>query len=1647
MRKIYVLNEQGNLETIDAGITSYSELSDAPIITSYKGVPLINSTIFINEETQELDIQSAPGHRWTEEEVLLWCQSVRVTARYDIITESEGAELLLVDYTNEMEGGRFRRITVEQDMVYDASAGWTPISDLSAKQLIFRITNLNDLIEPTFAVGSKVVMNCYYYSTVNDGTLTVKKGEKTVAATTLKRGQTTLVDLTYYIEDGDNVFTYLVTNNGSGTLKKEDASTVVIKGMQLTYTSRFSVTNIKQKDVSFTFNHSGSIPKTAEKCAYFTITNASGHVSHVTHLLENQVATGQETVVLSADYFDHGENVIETYLGARYIGAEEPYVTTEVQAYHFPYATNSSSIVMTYFDYASIQEWSTISIPYRIWNTDRATTDAIRLELKYYQKDNVAKYITQEYNSLTPVYVDNYLTANTEHKWQLSNMPYGVLTFNIYLGEFERNENNDIVMDEETNTPIYKEWKLYYSKVGVDIEQGEYSFNTIDGYLFNFAANDINSTNPFDVWTSKNYELELSGLNWITDGVKTETDRSIKLTSAGRMVMKDGADLFNYANGDAGMTVEFDFKVDSSADNTKPIIRYGDWNEEHQRWNSRFGIIVYPTHVAINYDTTSAATETLVINYQKGERINLGLTIDPSPDKNAAEGEVVTPVFIKVYLNGIISSVVLGSETVKYPLTLNRFEFNCSGNAFDLYGFRGYNRPLSSTEMLQNYISNFASVDTKTKMLVDNNIYDAKTPLVYGDEKTPISGEQEVSLQNTIGKIGCLVVIMDSLPTSKAYLPCHTVFYEKDNNNREVEWDDENNRSMATTYYKKADGSWNTKAIKVGGQGTSSMSYPRKNLKFKFKDKLYIKGHKDGKDKTITCKADYMDSSGANNICNAQITENAILRDRWVVNADNVTPAYLGARVNLDGFPVCIFHATHISADGIPYCLDENGTEIEPRYTGIYNFNYDKKPKALLGWEKYKDANGNTVKFKFQGFEFRDNTSTMCLQTGIPNFLEFVNADKGYEWRWTTQSDWVDDFHDMNLGILWDGAYASEKPINKADEKDDTIFEYTEADYIKYRIDKEVQVVPAFNQLFVENADGTNQLYRKIAENNYVPVNYSDLGQGGDAWHQDFGLKFATGEDGEPALYWQRPYGAQSTTKGLAGGSLYESGEGYYKYRRNPEHKCYFEYNDEEEYFNDLSKWSKVYNLSDLYVQKVTYTENPTGDYLKDPVDKLYHPYSYYTFYSKNGDGEYVADPNGTYIEKELDDDDNMTYTQATERFDRTVEYLSFSVNDKLIIKDLMKDIFANWYYCIDTLCHIKPVTDAEGNLSYPNYNKLIDCSQTYSDELGDNGNGLFILDALLNYYASSVTVGLCDNFCKNMMIHSYDDGKTWSPAWYDMDTCFGLNNTGFYVFDYDVDFQDPGVFNGSTSTLWKGLYTTFMTKIEQMYRELRDTNKLSYENNMKIIYDGNIKYKSESMYNSSAFDRYIVPKLENKSGTVLEAAQGNRLSLLKYWLSNRQTYLDSRYGSGIYSDDVANMRFYAPVSFDLNVVPDTTMYLGFSFNQAEADMPAPNSRSPKVKAGDTWSYHIDVVEPLNDLNTKIFGASHLLDFGDLGLTVPKYVDIKAAHLLRRLILGTDDPVALARHEQITKEQGLNIELPLKVSPNMKEIDLHNLKY
>ena len=173
----------------------------------------------------------------------------------------------------------------------------------------------------------------------------------------------------------------------------------------------------------------------------------------------------------------------------------------------------------------------------------------------------------------------------------------------------------------------------------------------------------------------------------------------------------------------------------------------------------------------------------------------------------------------------------------------------------------------------------------------------------------------------------------------------------------------------------------------------------------------------------------------------------------------------------------------------------------------------------------------------------------------------------------------------------------------------------------------------------------------------------------------------------------------------------------------------------------------------------------------------------------------------------------------------------------------------------------------------------------------------------------------------------------------------------------YDIDFMDldttgARAFNGSNSRLWELLYNNDMSSLKSMYQELRANNYISYDKIMNVLYNQNISFKSESLYNANAVYRYMEP-LAWHSNTKPEAAQGNRLQLLKYWNSNRQTFLDSRYEGNGWTTDTVVMRLNNTENVTFNLVPDTIMFLGANFNSGQATVPSVKSTT-KIQPGET---------------------------------------------------------------------------------------------
>lgn len=767
----------------------------------------------------------------------------------------------------------------------------------------------------------------------------------------------------------------------------------------------------------------------------------------------------------------------------------------------------------------------------------------------------------------------------------------------------------------------------------------------------------------------------------------------------------------------------------------------------------------------------------------------------------------------------------------------------------------------------------------------------------------------------------------------------------------------------------------------------------------------------------------YMDSSGANNIGCAQVLDDAIVRSKWID-----TPVYTDPtlRVNLDGFPIAMFWCKSSENKGgvvqnetAANVYDTNGTThlfdsvrpnadnpnigevtpLNPVYIGTYNFNYDKKAKKLLGWPE--DV--------FQGFEFRGNSSNCNLYQGFENMCAFCSTSEGFEWRWTYNSDWIDDYHDGNLSLTIDGGYFDGDVAQK----------YDEAAYLANR--SSITYLQPFNQFYVMKNGEKAQLFHEIEdpethELSYEPINYGSIDARNLGWNitncegiskPDLGICLECGmktgtKDSADSLLWQFPYGVD-VAHPL--GSEYPDGSHYYKFSWNPEHEFKYEYNDTQEYFTNNDNWTALYPLSEVKALEIHYTQDDDGLYYLDASvakDGMYHLIANY-----------------------LEEEQAAILEDVTHRYNRTAEYVAVTTSDTVYTHDFMREIFKNWCY----------VNEAVAHCDENNWKSVFDSRLTW----GNNGHGLFVYDSLTNYYGSSVFAGLCDNFAKNVFMHSYDNGLTWSPAWYDMDTSFGLNNEGAYTKMYDIDFMDldttgARAFNGSNSRIWTLLYNNAMADIKSMYQELRANNYISYDKLVQRLITDNIDYKAASLFNTNAVYRYMEP-LAWHSNTKPEAAQGSREQLIKYWSSNRQTFLDSRYEGNGWTTDTIVMRLNNTQTVSFNLIPDTNMFLGANFNSGQATVPSVKSAT-KVEAGQTWTCSYG---PSTNLNTYIYGASHLLEVGDLSLCNSTEYSIATATNLRKLKIGdkVHPPVVTTR---------LNLSTGAPYA-NLKEIDLTNTNF
>ena len=500
-----------------------------------------------------------------------------------------------------------------------------------------------------------------------------------------------------------------------------------------------------------------------------------------------------------------------------------------------------------------------------------------------------------------------------------------------------------------------------------------------------------------------------------------------------------------FAIRDVGMTLEIEYSTANVTDTDAELITcLGQLDN-----GNRYGLIVTPEEAKF---LTGVVTEAMdagqVLRYedsvgtkfQPGTNIRITYVFYPNVQTNEQR------TLIGFYVNGEESAASKWLDKVNFNIQ-SQLEFKSTGADLNVKSVRIYNKALTSDEVLNNYI-----VDR-------NHLEDADgEPGVRSlDEDNRVLNEGDtVSMEKLMGLMkkrrNSILVLIGTgsvgseVPSESDTLNVMDALAQLNNKKanklcREVRFYNGENRAL----------DWIARDIYLRIQGTSSVNYARKNLRFYFqktasgytarmtygeidgngqqsnptategkKNLFRLRGNSVGA-KLACAKCDFSDSSMTTNTGGAKfihdgMKEMGILTPAQQYAADHADTCKEDIRSAIDGLPCDLFVAKSV---------DEDLT-----YYGQYNMNNEKSDSyPIFGQDKtiggeqwgtgdtlnYLQANGDRPKEYLPiCIETLNNSNDLCLFRWLPStepdhtdFMDF-NFDGGFEFNHPKDVFWND---------------------------------------------------------------------------------------------------------------------------------------------------------------------------------------------------------------------------------------------------------------------------------------------------------------------------------------------------------------------------------------------------------------------------------------------------------------------------------------------------------------------------------------------------------------------------------------------------------------------------------------------------------------
>ena len=400
-------------------------------------------------------------------------------------------------------------------------------------------------------------------------------------------------------------------------------------------------------------------------------------------------------------------------------------------------------------------------------------------------------------------------------------------------------------------------------------------------------------------WSYEGVNAQMTGFNLKSDGWQPDDEGNTALRVLGDARVNIPFNIFGADFRTFGKTIEIEFA-------TRNVMNYDA--VVLSCWSGDRGIKITAQKALLKSERSEIFTQ-----YKEDEHVRVAFVVEKQAENR----------LLAIYINGIMSGVVQYPEIDNFaqspPVGITIGSNDCT---VDIYNIRVYGNNLTRYQIVDNWIADTQDVDTMIDRDTRNDVFDA-----YGN------------------------IAVAKLPKDLPYMVVNAAKYE---DLPQTETDEK----TVSGFYKDPlhpERSFTFENAIMEIQGTSSLTYPRKNYRFKFKGGLVVNGKLvyDYKlrptsypTNVFTFKADHASSEGANNV------ELAMLYNE---TCPVKTPPQLvdpRVRQGIEGYPCVMFYF-----DGTNY-----------NFLGKYNFNNDKSTAEVYGFKTGDES-----------WEIRTNNTDMAL--------------------------------------------------------------------------------------------------------------------------------------------------------------------------------------------------------------------------------------------------------------------------------------------------------------------------------------------------------------------------------------------------------------------------------------------------------------------------------------------------------------------------------------------------------------------------------------------------------------------------------------------------------------------------------------------